>query len=152
LNHSLLSTYYFFSYMLYNSKWIENFHACSQLDLKNESKELQPFWTFFRTNVAFWSAAAWLFAGIKKRFLSLQTLISCNLLSGNFWNFFHIFSNQCTKRSYGYICLKMFFFLKFGSCPRNDNFGVFWWKHRQKPLGINYVLSFALVSLGYVHF
>jgi len=35
----------FFSYILYNSK-------CSQLALKNESKEVPPFWKNFHTNVS----------------------------------------------------------------------------------------------------
>jgi len=83
----------FFSYMLYNSKWFEIFQACSQLALKNESKEAPPFGAFFHANVTLWSAAACFFAGLKKWFLSIQTLISCNPHGGNFWNFFHIFSN-----------------------------------------------------------
>jgi len=44
---SFSTSFYFFSYMLYNSKWFENFQACDQLVLKNESEEPPPFWTFF---------------------------------------------------------------------------------------------------------
>jgi len=99
----------FFSCMLYNFKWFEFFSACNQLSLKNNSKELQPFWTVFHTDMTLWSAAARIFAGAKNGTLSLQTLISCNLQGRNFWNFFHIFLDQCTTRSYSYICQKKFF-------------------------------------------
>jgi len=46
---SFFSSFYllFFSYLLYNSKWFKNFQPCSQLALKNESKEAPPFQTFF---------------------------------------------------------------------------------------------------------
>ncbi len=100
----------FFSYMLHNFKWSENFQACIQLALKNESKEEPPFLTFFHTNVTLWSAAAHFFTGPKKRFLSLQMLISCNRHGGIFWIFFHIFSILCTTRSYYYMFPKMIFF------------------------------------------
>jgi len=82
----------FFSYVFYNSKWSENFQASSQLALKNESKEAPPFFTFFHTNVILWSEAVHFFARPPKGFLSLQTLVSCNLHYGNFWKEFHIFS------------------------------------------------------------
>jgi len=82
-----------FSYMLYNSKWSEIFQAHRKLDLKNESKEALPIWTFFHANVTLWSAATWFLTQPKKAFLSIQTLISCNPHGRNFWNFFHIFSN-----------------------------------------------------------
>jgi len=61
LNNSIFWTILyllFFSYMLYNSKWFEIFQTCSQLTLKNESKEALPFWVFFHANVTLWSAAA----------------------------------------------------------------------------------------------
>jgi len=83
----------FFSYMLYNSKWSENFQACNELDLKNEFKELPPFRTFFHTNVGLQSAIAQFFARPRKEFLWIQKLMSCNPISGNFWNIFHVFSN-----------------------------------------------------------
>jgi len=38
--------------MLYNSKWFENFQACSELALKNESKEYHHFGHFF---ILMWS-------------------------------------------------------------------------------------------------
>jgi len=37
----------------------------------------------------------------------------------------------------GYMCLKMFHFLKFGTCARNDNFGAFLVKHSKKSLKNN---------------
>jgi len=114
-----------FSYILYNSKWFKKFQACSQLAMKNESKELQPFWTFFCNDITLWSAAVRFFAVTKKGFLSLQTLIYCNLHGENFWNFFHIFSNQHIIRSYSYMCSKMCFFLKFGTCNRSGIFEAF---------------------------
>jgi len=81
-----------------------------------------------------WELHTW---GQKKEFLSLVTLISCNLHDGNFWKIFRVFSKQFTTRSYGYICPKMYFFLKFGTYIRNDNIGAFFrWKHSQKPLGV----------------
>jgi len=70
--------------MLYNFKQTVFFKACSQLALKNDSKELQPFWTFFHNDLTLSSAAARIFAGARKGILSLQTLISCNLHGGNF--------------------------------------------------------------------
>jgi hypothetical protein len=36
---------------LYNSKKSEFFKACSQLALKNDSKELQAFWKFFHNDL-----------------------------------------------------------------------------------------------------
>jgi len=41
------------------------------------------------------------------------------------WKFLkkiHIFWNQCTTRSYSYICPKMFIFLKFGTCTKKWQF------------------------------
>jgi len=108
-----LSTYvyllFFFRYVLqFQMMW--NFSTCSQLDLKNESKEAPPFLTFFHTNVSLWSAAAQFFTGQKNGFLWIQMLISCNPCGRNFWNFFHMFSSQYTTRSYGYMRWKTFFF------------------------------------------
>jgi len=110
LNHSLLFfTYYFFSYMLYNFKWFENFQVCRQFALMNESKDTLPFWTFFHTNVSLWSAAPGFLQGPKKEFLWIWKLIcSCNPFAGNFWKFFHVFSSQYTTKSYGYMCLEIF--------------------------------------------
>jgi len=126
-----------FSYMLCNSKWYENFQACSQLALKNESKELQPFSTFFYTNVTLWSAAARFFAGPKKGFLSIQMQISCNLHGEKFWNFFHVFSNQFTTRFYGCMCPKKVFFKILVLVLELAVLEQFWWKHNVKPLGDN---------------
>jgi len=58
----------FFSYMLYDSKLSEILQTCSQLALKNESIELQPFWNFFHNDLTLWSAAARIFAMTKKDF------------------------------------------------------------------------------------
>jgi len=63
-------------------------------------------------------------------------LISCNLLSGNFWNFFHIYSNQSTTSSYGYICLKMIFFKNLVLVLKMAVLKQFWWQHSQGTLGI----------------
>jgi len=137
LNHFFTSFYLlFFSYTLYNSKWFENFQACSQLALRNESKKEPPFWTFFHTNMTLWSAAARFFARTKKEFLSIQTLTSCNLHDGYFWNFFYIISNWCTTRSYGYMCPKMFVFLNLVLVLEMAVLENIWWKHSQKPLGV----------------
>jgi len=106
----------FFSYMWYNFKWSQNFQTCSQLALKNESKEVPPFCTFFNTNVTLWSAVAWFFAGSEKGFLLLQTLIPCNLYGKIFWIFFHIFSNQLLQDPM-VACVQNYFILKFGTCP-----------------------------------
>jgi len=122
--------------MLYNSKWSEIFQACSQLAFKNESKELQPFWRFFYTNVSLWSAAAQFFSGPKNGFLSIQTLISCNVHGEKFWNFFHIFSNQFITRSYGYMCPRMLFFKNLILVLEMAVLEQFWWKHSLKPLGV----------------
>jgi len=121
----------FFSYVLYNSKWSQNFQACSQIALKNEYKEAPPFWTFFHTNVNLCSAIARFFVGPKKGVLWIQKLISCNPRCGNFWNFFHMFSSQHTTRSYGLICPNMLFFPNFGTCIINDSFRAFVVKYSQ---------------------
>jgi len=122
--------------MLYNSKWSKFFQACGQLALKNESKDAPPFWTFFHKNVTLWSAAARFFVGAKKGFLSIQMLISCNLCSGNFWNFFHIFSNQNTRRSYDYMCPKILKRKKIFTCTKSGSFGEFLQKTCLCPLGV----------------
>jgi len=114
----------FFVYVVW-FQMIWNCQACSQLALKNESIELQAFWKFFHNDLSLRSAAARIFAVTKKGCLLLQILISCNLHGGNFWIFFHIFSNQCLTRSYSYMCQKLFFFQKFATCPRNGSFRVF---------------------------
>ena len=123
--------------MFYNSKWFEIFWACIQLDSKNETKEAQPFFTFFHKNVTFWSAAARVFTGPKKSSLSLQMLISCNLYGGNFWNFFHIFKILSTKRSYSCIYPKLFLNYFFILVLKMVVLEPFWRKHRLHPLGVN---------------
>jgi len=95
-----------------------------QLALKNESKETPPFGKFF---IQMWPCEVQLpiFLRTKKWFLSLQTLISCNLHSEFCCNFSHIFLNWCTTRSYCNMCPKMLFFLlKFGIVIRGGNFGA----------------------------
>jgi len=47
LNRSLLFTIFSLYVVRYNSKWSENFQACSTLDLKNEPQKTPLFWTFF---------------------------------------------------------------------------------------------------------
>jgi len=137
LNHSLLlSTSYFFP-ICYTIPNDLNFSSMQPTCLENESKELQPFWTFFYTNMSLWSAAAQIFAGSKKGFLSIQTLISCNLHGEKFWNFFHIFSNQFNLRSYSYMCPKKFFFKNLVLVLEIAILKWFWWKHSLKPLGVN---------------
>jgi len=76
------------------------------------------------------------FTRIKKGFLSLQTLISCNLHSRNFGNFFHIFSNQIPTRSYNYMCPKMICFKILVLVLEMEILECFCWKHSQKPLGV----------------
>jgi len=85
------------------------------------------------------------FRSDKKRILLLQMLISCNLHDGNFWIFFHIFSNQCLTRSYGYMCLKMFFIKNLLLVLEMAVLECFWWKHSQKPSGVN-LLEYSLVK------
>jgi len=126
---------------LYDSKWSKNFQVCSQLVLKNKSKDTPPFWTFFHINVTLWSAAAQIFTGLKNGFLWIQMLISCNLHGGNFWNFFHIFPNQHNTRSYGYMCPKMFFKKKLTLVLEMAVLERFQWKHSQKPLGVNNLVT-----------
>jgi len=130
--------------MLYNSKWSEIFQACIQFALKNDSKELQPFGTFFYSNVTLWSAAARFFTGPKKGFLSIQMLRSCNLHGEKFWNFFHIFSNQFTTRSYGYMCPKKFFFKNLVLVLEKAVLERIWWKHSLKPLEVNMIIVLVL--------
>jgi len=65
----------------------------------------------FSYKLTLWSSAARFFVGPKFYFLSLQMLIYCKMHGGNFWNFFHIFSNQHTTRSYSYMHPKIIFFL-----------------------------------------
>jgi len=52
--------------MLYNFKCSKIFQACSQLALKNESKEAPPFSALFHTNVSLQSAPTLFFAKSKK--------------------------------------------------------------------------------------
>jgi len=54
--------------MLYNSKQFEFLKEFSQLDLKNDFEELQPFRTFFHNDLTLSSAIAQIFAGAKKAF------------------------------------------------------------------------------------
>jgi len=86
---SLYTSFYklFFSYMLYNSKWSNIFQACSQLDFKNKSKELQPFWTFFHNDLMLWSAAVWFLQGQKNDFITSNA----NILQSVGRNFFKLF-------------------------------------------------------------
>jgi len=88
--------------------------------------------------VTLWSTAAPVFTGPKEVFLSIQLLISCNLHSGKFWNFSHIFSNQYTTKSYGYMYPKMLSKKQFVLVLEMAVLESFWWKHSQKPLGVNY--------------
>jgi len=74
----------FFSYMLHNSKWSKKFQACSQLALKNEFKELQPFWTSFHNNLTLWSATKPFFARPKKRFFVTS---NANIFQYTWWKF-----------------------------------------------------------------
>jgi len=107
LNHSLLlSIYYFFPIlMLYNSKWSKIFQACGQIALKNESKKRQQHGHFsYKCELV--KLPNFLQGHV--RFLSIQMLISCKIHDENLWNFFHIFSNQLTTRSYNYMCLIFF--------------------------------------------
>jgi len=130
LNHSLfLSTYYFFYYMLYNSKWFKKFQACtSQLALKNDSKKAPTTWTFFHANSCdLVKCIALFFAGPKKAFLSIQMLISYNPYS-EFLKFF-----LYLLKPYYYKILKLnvsknVCFLKFGTYISSGTFRVFWMK------------------------
>jgi len=146
LNFESFSTSFyllFFSYTLYDSKWSEIFQACSQLALKNEFIELQPFWNFFHNDLTMWSAAARIFEVTKKGFLLLQMLISCDLHGGNFWNFFHIFSNQCLTWSNGYMYPKRKFIKNLLFVLKMAVLECFWWKHSQKPLGVKEKQTFV---------
>jgi len=134
LNNSLLSTYYSFPIRtLYNYKLIWKFsnmwptcQFCLEKWKQRSTIKMIGHFYIQMWPCVLWSATTLFFLGPKKSFLPIQMLISCNQWSGSFSNFFHIFSNQCTSRSYGYMCPKMFFFLKFGTCTRlNGNFGVF---------------------------
>jgi len=105
-----------FSYMLYDSKWSENFQEYSQLSLKNESIEFQPFWNFFYNDLTLWNVAARIFAVAKKWFLLFQMLIPCNLHT--WWkllNFFFTSSqrNVLQDPTEPYMCPKMFLLKKF---------------------------------------
>jgi len=104
--------------------WI--FKACSQLALKNDSKELQPFWTFFHNDLTLRSGATRIFVGTKKGILSLQSLITCNLHGGNFWIFFLHLNKLAYYNIIQLHVSKKVFFQKFGSCTRNGSFWVFW--------------------------
>jgi len=84
-----------------------------------------------------WSATTLFFARPKK-ILSIQMLMSCNPLGGNFWNFFHIFLNHCTTRSYDYMWLKMLFFLNLVLVLEMVVLERFWWKHGQRTLRVNW--------------
>jgi len=122
--------------MFYNSKWSKNFQACSQLALKNESKDAPPFWTFFHTNMSFGTAAARFFAGLKKKIFVYS---NANILhSGNFWIFFFIFPNQHTTRSYGYMFPKTFFFKNLILVLEMAVLKSFEWKCTHMPLGVNH--------------
>jgi len=123
--------------MLCYFKWTENFQACRQLAMKNESKESPPFWTFFDTNVTLWSVSALFFIRFPKGFIWIRKLISCNPRGGNFLIFFHIFSSQHTTRSYSYMCLKMYFSQNLVLLLQMAVFKRFWWKHSHGPLGVN---------------
>jgi len=142
----LLSTNYFFPICCTIPNDLENFQAYRQLAFKNEFKELQPFWTFFYTNLSLWSAAAQLFARPKKGLLLIQMLISCNLHGKKFWNLFHIFLNQFTTRSYGYMCPKKFFFKNLVLVLKMAVWEWFWWKHSLKPLGVNVSFNTRIVA------
>jgi len=121
LNHSLpLSTYYFFP-ICYTTP---NFKHTANLIWRMNPKSNNHFGYFF---IPLWPCEVLLprfLQGPKNDFCHFK----CYILQSTRWkflNFFHIFSNQFTIRSYGYICPKMLnFFL--GSCTRNDNFRVVW--------------------------
>jgi len=64
----------FFFYMLYNSKWFENFKHVANLPRRLNPKKHHHFWTFFHTNVTLWSLGAMFFVGPKKDFCKFKHL------------------------------------------------------------------------------
>jgi len=63
--------------------------------------------------------------------------------------FLHIISKQRTTRSYSYLCPKMFFFLKFGTYTRNDNFRAFLVKtYRIETLWVNLLVINIIIDYG----
>jgi len=113
-----------FSYILYNSKWSKNFQACSQLALKNKSKEAPPFWIIFHTNVSLWSVAARFFTGPKKGFVTSNANI-LQSTRGNFWIFSKSYQFSVLPSPTVTYVQKCYFFLKFGTCIRNGSFWTF---------------------------
>jgi len=139
LNRSLLlSTYYFFPICFTIPNDLKNFKHVANLPWNMNLKNYNHFGHFFHINLTLWSAAARFSAGPKKGFLSIQTLKSCNLHGGNSWVFFHIFLNQISTRSYGYMCPKNMFFYIFVLVLEMVVFELFWWKHSHGPLGVKW--------------
>jgi len=128
LNHSLhLSIYYFFPVCCTIPNDLKIFKHVANLTWRMNPKSYHHFGHFF---IQMWPCEVQLpifSQGQKKGFLSIQTLISCNLHGGNFWNFFHIFANKYTTRSYSYMCPKMFFFYNLGLVIEVAVLERFWW-------------------------
>jgi len=97
LNHFLLFFYLlFFSYMLYNLKWFEFFQAYRELDLKNESKEAPPTWTFFSYKCDLVKFSCHVFHKAKE-YIFVNS--NANILQSTQWNFLKFFP-QLLKPSY----------------------------------------------------
>jgi len=131
LNHSLLlSIYYFFPICCTIPNDLKFFKHLDNLPSRMNPKSNHNSDHFF---IQIWPCEVQLLVFSQS---PIQMLIYCNLQGGNFWKFFHIFSNQHIIRSYRYMCWKMFFFLYFWSCTRSGNFGAFLVKHSQIHLGV----------------
>jgi len=108
--------------MLYNSKWFENFQACSELALKNASKKVPPFCTFFHS---MWPCICLVFHKAKKRiFVTSNT----NILQSTRWKFLKFFPHLLNLAYYKILRLyvsKTDIFQKFGTYPKNGSLGTF---------------------------
>ncbi len=125
MNHSLLlSTCSFFSISCTNPNNLKFFKHVANLPWIMNPKKHLHFGHFF---IQMWPSEMQLpifFARPKKRFPSIQTLISCNLQC-KFLKFFpHLLKLVHYKILWSHVH-KNVFFLKFYTCTRN---GSFWWK------------------------
>jgi len=91
---------------------------------------------FFHTKCDLVKCNCPVFRRVKKR---IFVNLNANILQSTWWKFLkfflHHFKLACYKILWLYMS-KNVFFLKFGTCPRNDSWECFWWKQSQETLGV----------------
>jgi len=134
--------------MLYNFKWSEIFLACSQHALKNDLKELQPFWTFFHNDLTLWSAATRIFRWGKKRNFVTSNANILQFIRRKFLNVFFTSSQTSVLQDPRVTCVKnSFFFKNLVLVLEMAIWECFWWEYSHGPLWDSYQYSIVVNHL-----